>query len=276
MWTDSVHQRNSQSAIPPGLAESTSSSSLLPERTLKLIVEYDGTGLCGWQRQDNGPTVQQHLEEAISSMTAEDNTILGASRTDAGVHALGQTCIFKTRREITCSGVRRGINTALPQQISVRSVEEVAAEFHPRFDARGKHYCYTLLNRRPPAPLHRITTWHRPMHLDIEAMQRAADVLVGEHDFSAFRAAGCGANTPDRRIDKISVSREEDLVRIEVWGNAFLRNMVRIIAGTLVDAGIGKTSPEQLREILESLDRRLAGQTAPPQGLCLLEVFYAE
>lgn len=246
------------------------------ERTLKLIVEYDGTRLCGWQRQNNGPTVQQHLEEAIASMTGENNVILGASRTDAGVHALGQTCIFKTERSIPCFGFRRGINTALPAQIAVRSIEEVPADFHPRFDASGKHYCYTLLNRHSPAPLHRTTSWHRPMKLDLDAMQAAADVLLGEHDFSAFRASGCGANTTHRRIDKIAVSRDGDLVRIEVWGNAFLRNMVRILAGTLVDAAMGKTNPGQLREILEGLDRRRAGQTAPPQGLCLLEVFYPE
>ncbi len=257
------------------MAESTSNSSE-GERTLKLIVEYDGTGLCGWQRQNNGPTVQQHLEEAIRSMTGEENLILGASRTDAGVHALGQTCIFKTQRSISCFGFQRGINTALPDQISVRSAVDVAANFHPRFDARGKHYRYTLLNRLAPAPLERRTSWHRPGKLDLAAMQRAADVLVGEHDFSAFRASGCGAHTATRRIDKITVSRARDLVQIEVWGNAFLRNMVRIIAGTLVDAAMGKTSPAQLRQILEGLDRRRAGQTAPAQGLCLQEVFYPE
>ncbi len=254
--------------------ESTSSSDEL--RTLKLIVEYDGTGLCGWQRQNNGPTVQQYLEEAIASMTGENNTVLGASRTDAGVHALGQTCIFKTQRSIPCFGFRRGINTALPNQIAIRSIEEVAATFHPRFDATGKHYCYTLLNRKPPAPLKRGTCWHRPMHLDTHAMQQAADVLVGEHDFSAFRASGCGAVTPNRRIDRIVVRREGDLVFIEVWGNAFLRNMVRILAGTLVDVGIGTSSIKQVRKILEDRDRRAAGQTAPPQGLCLLEVFYPQ
>lgn len=256
------------------MAELTSNSK--GERTLKLIVEYDGTGLCGWQRQNNGPTVQQHLEEAIRSMTGEENVILGASRTDAGVHALGQTCIFKTQRDIPCFGFQRGINTALRGRISVSSIAEVPTDFHPRFDARGKHYCYTLLNRLSPAPLERRTTWHRPGALDLEAMQAAAEVLVGEHDFSAFRAAGCGANTPHRRIDAISVSRDGDLVRIEVWGNAFLRNMVRIVAGTLVDAGIGKTNPAQLREILEGLDRKRAGQTAPAQGLCLMEVFYSK
>ncbi len=251
-------------------------TSFLNVRTLKLIVEYDGSGLCGWQRQNNGPTVQQHLEEAITSMTGENNAVLGASRTDAGVHSLGQTCIFKTQRSISCFGFRRGINTALPHQIAVSSVQEVAATFHPRFDATGKHYCYTLLNRKAPAPLQRGTSWHRPMTLDVHAMQQAANVLVGEHDFSAFRASGCGAVTANRRIDRIEVGREGDLIAIEVWGNAFLRNMVRILAGTLVDAGMGTSTPRQVREILEGRDRTAAGQTAPPQGLCLLEVFYPE
>lgn len=257
------------------MAESTSSSrGSGRERTIKLIVEYDGTGLCGWQRQDNGPTVQQHLEEAIRSMTDEDNRVLGASRTDAGVHALGQTCVFETKREISCHGFQRGINTALPEQISVISSEEVDEGFHPRFAATGKHYRYSLLNRHAPSPLLRRTSWHRPMDLDLDAMRRCAEVLIGEHDFSAFRASGCGAHTPHRRIDDISVTREDELVQIEVWGNAFLRNMVRIIAGTLVDGGIGKTTPEDLQRILASLDRRRAGQTAPAQGLCLVEVFY--
>ncbi len=172
-------------------------------RTIKLIVEYDGTGLCGWQRQNNGPTIQQHLEEAIRSMTGEENEILGASRTDAGVHALGQTCIFRTERAISCFGFQRGINTALPDQICVREASDVAADFHPRFAARGKHYRYTILNRLSPSPLGRFTSWHRPMPLDVEAMRAAACVLIGEHDFSSFRASGCGAHTPHRRIDKI-------------------------------------------------------------------------
>jgi tRNA pseudouridine38-40 synthase len=254
------------------LAESTSSS----ERTLKLVVEYEGTDLCGWQRQDNGPTVQQHLEEAIRSMTQEETTILGASRTDAGVHALGQVAIFKTLRDIPEFGFRRGINTALPDSICVRSIEEVHADFHPRFDARGKHYRYSVLNRPTPSPLLRAFSWHQAKLLDLEAMREASLALVGEHDFSAFRASGCGAVTPHRRIDRIEVSREGDQVFIEVWGNAFLRNMVRIIAGCLVDAGHGRLSRAELEEIRLSLDRREAGQTAPAQGLCLVEVFFEE
>ncbi len=244
------------------------------ERTLKIIVEYDGTGLCGWQRQNNGPTVQQHLEEAIATMTQVPTQILGASRTDAGVHAKGQTAIFTTTTAIPCFGFRQGINRVLPDAICLRSVEEVPADFHPRFHARGKHYCYTLLNRGTPSPLLRRQSWHVSKPLDVERMQEVAQVLVGEHDFSSFRASGCGANTPNRRIDSIQVQRRGDLILIEVWGNAFLRNMVRILAGTIVDAGLGRLSPMEMQAILTGKDRRLAGITAPPQGLCLLEVFY--
>ena len=252
------------------MAESTSSS----ERTLKLIVEYEGTELCGWQRQNNGPTVQQHLEEAISAITQTDTKVLGASRTDAGVHALGQVAIFKTTTSISPFGFRRGINTSIPRSIAVRSIEDVDNEFHPRFDAAGKHYRYTVLNRPPPSPTRRAFSWHRAQALDLEAIRACAAVLIGEHDFSAFRASGCGAATTHRRIDRIEIRREGDEVYFDVWGNAFLRNMVRIIAGTLVDAGQGRIGPEQLAQVLGGLDRREAGQTAPPEGLCLVEVFY--
>ena len=143
-------------------------------RTLKCIVEYDGSNLCGWQRQNNGPTVQEHLENAIRSMTHDETTILGASRTDAGVHALGQCFIFQTEKSISPFGFRRGINTFLPEAIALRSVEEVSNTFHPRYDAKGKHYRYTLLNREPPSPLMRLRSWHRPMTLDLEAMHDTA------------------------------------------------------------------------------------------------------
>lgn len=257
-------------ATPPGLAESTSSS----ERTLKLIIEYEGTHLCGWQRQDNGPTVQQHLEDAIRVMTREDTQLLGASRTDSGVHAIGQVASFKTMRDISPFGFRRGINTSVPPSIAVRSIEEVHEGFHPRFDAIGKHYRYTVLNRSPPSPTRRAHSWHRAQPLDLDAMRAAAQVLLGEHDFAAFRAAGCGAATTNRRIDRIDFERTGDEVTIDVWGNAFLRNMVRILAGCLVDAGQGRLSPKELERVMDSRDRREAGQTAPAQGLTLIEVFY--
>ena len=245
------------------------------ERTLKCLVEYDGTGLCGWQRQDNGPTVQQHIEEAIVEMTQEETTILGASRTDAGVHAKGQCFIFSTAKEISPFGFRQGLNTKLPDSIALTSVEEAEAGFHPRFDALGKRYRYTVLNREVPSPLLRHRSWHRPMPLDVEAMRAAAEELLGEHDFSAFRATGCGAHTPNRRIDEILVVREQDLVYIDVVGNAFLRNMVRIVAGTLVEVGRGRRGRQSVAEALASRDRRRAGQTAPAQGLCLEKVIYS-
>lgn len=254
------------------MAELTSNS----ERTLKIIVEYDGTGLCGWQRQDNGPTVQQYLEEAVSKMLKTPTAIFGASRTDAGVHAAGQTAMFKSTCSIPCFGLRQGLNRILPDAICLRSVEEVDSKFHPRFDARGKHYCYTVLNRNTRSPLLRRQSWYLSKPLDLEAMSESAQILCGEHDFSSFRASGCGAATPHRRIHKITVTKEGDLIKIEVWGNAFLRNMVRIIAGTIVDVGRGRISAQSMRDILLAKDRRAARQTAPAQGLSLLEVFYPQ
>ena len=182
--------------------------------------------------------------------------------------------VFSTKRGITSFGFRRGLNGRLPENIALREVSEVSSTFHPRFDAVGKHYRYTILNREPPSPLFRERAWHKVGKLDTKRMQEAAYLLLGEHDFSAFRASGCGANTPHRRLDRIKVLRAGDMIHIDIWGNAFLRNMVRIIAGTLVDVGRGATSLDQAKAILESKDRTLAGMTAPAQGLTLVEVFY--
>ncbi len=243
-------------------------------RTIRLTLEYDGTGLAGWQRQDNGPSVQQHLEEALAAMVGGPVTVIGASRTDAGVHALGQVAHFQTEVTIPLHGFRLGLNSTLPPQIAVIEAVEVAADFHARFSARGKRYRYTILNRRDPSPLQRSTTWWRSRRLDIDAMQTAAAALIGEHDFSAFRAAGCTARTTSRHISRLDVTRAGDLVLLEVDGNAFLRHMVRIITGTLVEVGEARRPADSLPTLLASRDRTQAGQTAPPQGLTLIEVRY--
>lgn len=243
-------------------------------RTIRLTLEYDGTGLAGWQRQDNGPSVQQHLEEALAAMVGGPVTVIGASRTDAGVHALGQVAHFQTEVTIPLHGFRLGLNSTLPPQIAVTDAVEVPADFHARFSARGKRYRYTILNRRDPSPLQRNTTWWRSRRLDIDAMQAAAAALIGEHDYSAFRAAGCTARTTRRHISRLDVSRAGDLVLLDVDGNAFLRHMVRIITGTLVEVGEARRPPDSLPALLASRDRTQAGQTAPPQGLTLVEVLY--
>ncbi|MEZ4400942.1 MAG: tRNA pseudouridine(38-40) synthase TruA [Kofleriaceae bacterium] len=252
------------------------SDAVPPEpRQLRLTIEYDGTGLGGWQRQNNAVTVQACLEDALARLLASPTAVTGASRTDAGVHAQGQVATFRTHRSIPPHGVRRGLNTLLPPGIAVTDVAEVAADFHPRFSATGKHYRYLILNRRDRSPRWARWAWHRRDPLDLAAMTAAAAHFVGERDFAALRAVGCGARTTRRRIDQVRLhDLEPDLLAVDVVGNAFLRNMVRILAGTLVDVGDGRFTPSQIPEILDGLDRTRAGQTAPAHGLTLVEVFY--
>jgi tRNA pseudouridine38-40 synthase len=248
-------------------------------RHIRLVVEYDGTALCGWQRQANGPTVQGHLEAALGQLLAHEVAVVGASRTDAGVHARGQVASFRTERTIPLHGVRRGLNSLLPPAIAVADAAEVPDDFHPRFSATGKHYRYLVLTRSERSPRWRDRAWHHPGALELAAMRQAAAALIGEHDFAAFRAAGCTAKRTVRRIDEIVVREEAEaghpcLVAFEVRGNAFLRNMVRIVVGTLVEVGAGRRPVEQVAEILASRDRTRAGITAPPQGLELMSVRY--
>jgi tRNA pseudouridine38-40 synthase len=245
-------------------------------RTVRLVLEYDGTGLAGWQRQANAPTVQQHVEDALATMTKRPVRVTAASRTDAGVHAEGQVAAFRTDTSIPLHGFRRGLNALLPPAIAVVAADEVSAEFNPRFDSRGKHYRYRLWTRPERSPLHARSSWHRPYPLDLAAMRAGAERLVGEHDFSAFRAAGCTSRHAIRRIDRIDIEAGGSAVAVHVIGNAFLRNMVRILAGTLVSVGEGTLTPDQLSDILASRDRTRAGVTAPPQGLTLVRVFYPE
>lgn len=253
-------------------------------RHIRLVVEYDGTGLHGWQRQANGPTVQQHLEEVLATLVQHEVRVSGASRTDAGVHARGQVALFHTERTIPLHGIRRGGNSLLPDQIAIRDATEVDAAFHPRHSATGKHYRYTILQRADRSPRFRHRAWHHADPLDLAAMSAAAELLTGEHDFSAFRSAGCAAKTTVRRVESITITPatpaahapagDGDLLTIDIRGNAFLRQMVRIMVGTLADCGVGELSPGQVTEILASKDRRKAGRTAPPQGLELVEVRY--
>jgi len=243
-------------------------------RHIRLVVEYDGSQLHGWQRQHGVPTVQQHLETALAKLLQHETQVTGASRTDAGVHARGQVVAFATERQIPLHGFRRGLNSLLPDQIAVREATEVDETFHPRHSATGKHYRYTLLVRPDRSPLWRDRAWHLSDALDLDAMRAGASHLIGEHDFAAFRAAGCTAKTTVRRIESIAISRDADLVRIDLHGNAFLRQMVRIIVGTLVEVGGGKRPPTQVAEIMASLDRTQAGITAPAHGLELVEVRY--
>ena len=244
-------------------------------RHIRLVVEYDGSHLHGWQRQHGVPTVQEHLEIALAKLLTHEVQVTGASRTDAGVHARGQVASFRTERPIPVHGVRRGLNSLLPPDIAIRDAAEVPEDFHPRFSATGKHYRYTILARAERSPRWRDRAWHHSDPLSVSAMHDAARALIGEHDFAAFRAAGCTAKTTMRRVDSITLTRlHPHLLEVDIRGNAFLRQMVRIIVGTLTEVGTGRRSVSQMAEILASRDRTQAGITAPPQGLELIEVRY--
>lgn len=244
-------------------------------RQIRLVLEYDGTELHGWQRQHGASTVQQHLEEALAKLLQHEAPVTGASRTDAGVHARGQVACFRTERDIPLHGIRRGLNSMLPDSIAIRDAADVPDDFHPRFSATGKHYRYTILTAPDRSPRWRNRAWHHPEALNVSAMHDAARALVGEHDFAAFRASGCTARTTLRRVDSITLTRlQPQLIEVDIRGNAFLRQMVRILVGTLSEVGSGKRPGSQLPEILASKDRKLAGATAPAQGLELIEVRY--
>jgi tRNA pseudouridine38-40 synthase len=244
-------------------------------RHVRLVVEYDGSELHGWQRQTGVPTVQQHLEEALAKLLQHETPVAGASRTDAGVHARGQVASFRTEKPIPLHGIRRGLNSLLPEAISIRDAAEVPEDFHPRFSATGKHYRYTILARPDRSPRWRHRAWHHSEPLNLHAMHDASRALLGEHDFAAFRAAGCTAKTTMRRVDSITFTRlHPDLLEVDIRGNAFLRMMVRIVVGTLTEVGTGRRPASQVAEILASKDRTQAGKTAPPHGLELIAVHY--
>lgn len=243
-------------------------------RTIKLTIEYDGTGYAGWQIQPNGLSVQEVLETALEKLTGENVRLRSSGRTDAGVHARGMVAAFQTEKTIPLRAFSDGLNSLLPPDIAVREAEETHPDFNPRRDATGKHYRYTILNSSRRSPLNRMFVWRLGCGLDLAAMRRAACHFLGEKDFAAFRASNCAAKTTVRRIDSLDVSRNGDMIVIDVFGSGFLKNMVRIMVGTLVEVGRGAVAPEDIPGLIASGDRRKAGITAPPQGLCLVEVFY--
>ncbi|MBR2223685.1 MAG: tRNA pseudouridine(38-40) synthase TruA [Christensenellaceae bacterium] len=241
---------------------------------VKLIVEYDGTAYSGWPRQKNAPSVQQTLEEAFFTLTGEDVTMQGAGRTDAGVHAMGQTVHFDTNCTIPAEKICFAINTKLPPDIRVRSSAEAAPRFHATLDAKGKHYRYVIYNAKHANAILSRYSAHIYYALDEKKMQEAANALIGEHDFIAYSSTGSDIKTTVRRIFDIKVTRQGDYVVIDVFGNGFLYNMVRIISGTLADIGTGRLPVSTAKEALEKKDRTLAGQTMPAKGLTMMEVFY--
>jgi tRNA pseudouridine38-40 synthase len=239
-------------------------------------LEYDGTAYNGWQRQRTGTGVQSLVEDAISTVANETIKIICAGRTDTGVHASAQVCHFDTQSEREPHGWLLGANSNLPDDVSVAWAHPVDDSFHARFSATSRSYHYLILNRPERSALYRHRAWWLYTDLDAERMHRAAQALLGKHDFSAYRAAGCQASTPVREISSISVTRDKDWLHLHVTANAFLQRMVRNIMGTLVAIGCGDESEEWAALVLESKDRKKAGAAAPPHGLTLVNVTYPD
>jgi tRNA pseudouridine38-40 synthase len=244
-------------------------------RHLRMTIEYDGTGYKGWQRQSEGTTIQQVLEETLGRVTGEKVTIHGSSRTDAGVHALNQVAHFRTSSTIPERNLLMGLNSLIPRDIVIRDLTEADESFHARYSARSKTYFYRIFNSDIRTALHRNYCWFVFKPLDVAGMAEAAAALEGVHDFSAFCSVQTDVKSRVREIYDTRLEREGgSFLRFHIEANGFLRHMVRTIVGTLVDVGKGKLTPADFREILESRDRKRAGVTAPPQGLFLSEVKY--
>ena len=246
-------------------------------RNIRLIIEYDGKDFNGWQKQPNKLNIQGEIERAIMDITKEEKIDLIASgRTDAGVHAFGQVANFKTNSTIPIEKFAMAINSKVKKSIVVKSAEEVDERFHSRYNCKQKTYRYVINNSETGSAIYRNLEYHYPIKLNVDDMKKAVKYFEGEHDFKAFRASGTGSKTSVRKIFKASVTQEEDRIYIELTGSGFLYNMVRIIAGTLIDVGNGKIKVSDVPKIIEEGDRTKAGKTLPPQGLFLINVDYID
>ncbi len=239
-----------------------------------LIIEYDGTDFCGWQRQPTAPSVQAHVEAALAEVAGHEVKTVCAGRTDAGVHALGQVVHFDTAVVRPQRAWRLGVNTHLPPSISVVWAGQAGDEFSARFSATERTYRYRILNRSSRGALEHRRAWCVPRPLDIGRMRAAAPLFIGEHDFSAFRAADCQAGTANRFVSAVDIEARGDRIAVQVSANAFLKNMVRIVTGVLVTIGAGEREPDWVRALLEHGDRTRGGATAPACGLSLVRVRY--
>ncbi|MEO8300620.1 MAG: tRNA pseudouridine(38-40) synthase TruA [Rhizomicrobium sp.] len=241
----------------------------------RLTLEYDGSPFVGWQRQDNGPSVQGALEDAIEKLSGERITVTGAGRTDAGVHALGQVAHFDLVKEFEPGKVRDALNHYLrPDPVAVLDAAVADAEFHARFSAKARHYLFRILNRRSPPALDEGRVWHVSHTLDADAMHAAARFLLGQHDFTTFRAAECQAQSPVKTLDRLDVSRRADEIHIEASARSFLHHQIRSFAGTLKLVGEGKWAPSDVADALAAKDRARCGPVSPPDGLYLVRVDY--
>lgn len=254
-------------------------------KKIKLLIEYDGTAYHGWQIQKSKPTIQNILEEHILRITGEKSKVIGASRTDAGVHAMGQVAVFRTQSILEPETIRKALNATLPYDIRIREVSEVNDAFNPRYDARKKSYFYIIANQRVSSAFLYRYTWIVQQTLDRVSMKKAAHTLIGTHDFSSFQGAQSSVKNPVRdvfsliiedlnSIDFMTADLKGNFIKIRIEGNGFLRHMVRNIVGTLVEIGRGRISAHEMKDILESRNRRLAGPTAPAHGLFLEKIIY--
>jgi len=245
-------------------------------RTIRLVIEYDGTNYHGWQRQKKLPSVQEEVEKAIKRLTGEKITLIGSGRTDAGVHSLGQVAAFHTTSSLSPEDFKRALNALLPEDIAIRAAGEAPAGFHPQKSAKWKLYCYRIRDGSVKPVIGRRYLTYVPGRLDTRRMRQAAGFLIGRHDFRSFSTHSSVKNNCIRTIRRLDIRRERESLSIYIEADGFLYNMVRSIAGTLIKVGQGKLSPSEVREILKARDRRRGGPTAPARGLTLIGVKYGE
>ena len=246
-------------------------------KRVKLLIAYDGTNYCGWQKQINGITVEEVINKTLTELLNEEIEVIGASRTDSGVHALANVAVFDTETKIPAEKISFALNQRLPEDITIQGSEEVPLDFHPRYCNSTKTYEYKILNRRFDMPINRLYTHFVYMPLDVEKMKRAAQYIVGEHDFKSFCSARSQVSDTVRTVYNLDISKnEEDIITFRISGNGFLYNMVRIIVGTLIKVGLSVYPPEHVKEIIDAKDRNVAGPKAPARGLTLVGIEYEE
>lgn len=246
------------------------------KKRIKLIISYDGTNYCGWQIQINGITVEEIINRELSRLLGEEIAVIGASRTDSGVHALGNVAVFDTFSRIPPEKMCFALNQRLPEDIRIEDSCEVSPDFHPRYCNSTKTYEYKILNRRFDIPMMRLYTHFVYLPLDVEKMKKAAEYIVGEHDFKSFCSARTQVTTTVRTVYSLDVDKTGDVINIRISGNGFLYNMVRIIAGTLIKVGLSVYPPEHVKAIIEAGDRNMAGPKAPAKGLTFVGIEYEE
>lgn len=245
-------------------------------KRVKLVVGYDGTNYCGWQIQPNGITIEEVLNKKLSELLGEEIKVIGASRTDSGVHALGNVAVFDTNTQIPAEKISYALNQRLPEDITIQNSCEVPLEFHPRYCNSIKTYEYKILNRKFQIPLQRLYSHFVYIPLNISAMEEAARYIVGEHDFKSFCSSRTQVEDTIRTVYSLTVSKSDETITIRITGNGFLYNMVRIIVGTLIKVGLGVYPAEHVKEIMEERDRKAAGPKVPGKGLTLVKIDYED